>query len=132
MAQLDEQMKTFLAGVVGCVEATTYEQQKLWETHHYYAEKLGYDKLDWISHNSGLCEIIGYVQVKGKDLPVNLCMYVSTIKGHRILFYDVVSRCSDSEMVYSWLKRALPNTAKRENGYINRVDAMNFHNVFPR
>jgi hypothetical protein len=129
---MDEQLTNFLKGVVGCVEANSFEQQKLWEDYHYNAEKLRYRKLSWEGDNAGICEIIGYVQVEGKDLPVNVSLFVKTIEGHRILFYDVVSRCADSEMVYKWFKEVLPKTAFRRDGYVNRVDAMNFHNVFPR
>lgn len=129
---MDEQLTKFFEGVVGCVEATSFEQQKLWEDHHYNAEKIGFTKLEWDANNSGITEVIGYVTSGGKKYPVNVSLFTATIKGHKILFYDVVSRCSDSEMVLEWFKKVLPKTAFRNDGYINKTDANNFHNVFPR
>ena len=112
----DEELKNFLDGVVGVVEATGYEKLALWQEWHVA------DKRPWIQGRSGLSEQIGTVA----GLPVCLSLLVDTVNGHRILFWEATSRVVDYEMARRWLDHVLPPTAK------NRTDAMNFHNAFPR
>lgn len=127
----DNDLIEFLDGVMGCVEANSFETHQLWETYHYHAEKLGYTKCTWEQEMQGTSRVVGYVQVNGEDMPVNVSLFVNVVDGHRILFYDPCSRCVDHEMVRDWLKKVLPETAFRSDGYINNVDANNFHNVLP-
>jgi hypothetical protein len=124
---VDEEMRKFLEGVIGCVEADGYAQHMLW---HQYHHKPHFDQppMTWEQGRSGLCEIVGYVA----DMPVNVSLYVNVVDGHRILFYDAVSRVVDHEMVREWLDKVLPDSARRPDGYINNTDATNFSNILPR
>jgi hypothetical protein len=56
---------------------------------------------------------------------------VEEVKGHKILFIDATSQLVDWAMIEEWIKSNVPLTAFRSNGYVNKVDAMNFHNIFP-
>ena len=128
----DNALVEFLDGVVGCVEANSFESHQLWATFHYNAEKLGYTKLSWEQGMQGTSRVIGYVQVNGEDKPVNVSLFCNVVDGHKILFYDPCSTSIDHDMVRAWLEKVLPDTARREDGYINNTDANNFHNVLPR
>lgn len=128
----DEHLIEFLDGVIGCVEANSFESHQLWSNFHYHAEKLGYTKLSWVQGMQGTSRVVGTVQVAGEDMPVNVSLNINTINGHKILFYDACSRCVDHDMVRKWLDTVLPDSAHRADGYINNTDANNFHNVLPR
>lgn len=118
-----DEVKAMLVGVVGVVEATSYEEMCLW--HEYTKERAQ----SWEDARRGWLLEIGRVQ----GLPVMLSVKVNTINGHRILFIEATSRMVDHNMVEQWLKDNLPDTAMRPGSeYVNKVDAMNFHNVFPR
>lgn len=120
--EIDEQMTKFLEGVVGAVEANSFEKLCLWQDYHEERKK------PWVEGRSGLCEIVGDIN----GMPVNVSLYVDVVDGHRILFYDAVSAVVDHRLVLQWLQETLPKSAMRPDGFPNKVDAMNFYNVFPR
>lgn len=121
----DKQMTEFLHGVVGVVEANSYETMCLWKE---YAEEL---KKPWKQRCDGLGEIVG----KLADMPVFLSLLTAEIEGHKILFIDATSQVIDHRLIDQWLANTLPTSAFRggdpRNG-VNKTDAMNFSNVFPR
>jgi hypothetical protein len=46
---------------------------------------------------------------------------------------EPISQVVDHAMIDEWLVKNIPPSAMREGSqYPNKVDAMNFHNVFPR
>lgn len=117
------EMKEFLEGVVGVVEATSFEKMKLWD--QYKNEK----KVSWVESGTGYLETVGTIL----DRPVCLSMFTNVVDGHKILFIEATSQLVDWVMIDEWLKENLPESAFQENGiYINKQNAMNFHNVFPR
>ena len=122
MARPDKEMSDFLAGIVGVVEATSYEQLCLWKEDH--------DRVKWELNPSGLMEIVGHLD----DMPVCLSLTTATVDGHKLLFIDATSQVVDNRMIDKWLLETVPPSAmnERDGRYVNKVDAMNFHNVFRR
>lgn len=113
----------FVDGVVGIVEATSFEQGCLWET---WQRELG---KSWVSDSSSRLPIVAIFGGK----PVTLSMFCSVVDGHKILFIDSPSQVVHHELIEEWLKLAMPKSAFRDGGeYLNKTDAGNFHNVFPR
>lgn len=117
----DTEMTEFLSGVVGVVEANSFERLCLWQEHH--TRRL------WLDRNDGLLETVGHLD----GMPVCLSLLTSKIDGHKVLFIDATSQVVDHRMIDKWLAETLPKTAFKNGGeYVNKTDAMNFHNVFPR
>jgi hypothetical protein len=118
--RIDKEMDDFLDGVVGCCEASSFEQHLLWK------ENVDRETpMSWEQVNPGLMPTIGTI----KRRPVCLSMFIVIIDGYRILFYDACSQVVDHEMVRQWLRKALPKSAMRKDGFPNNADAMNFINV---
>lgn len=116
----DSEMTDFLHGVVGVVEANSFEHLCLWQEYR--------SRVAWSDRMSGFGEIIGHLA----DMPVCISLRTSTVDGHKLLFVDATSQVVDWRMVDAWLDKMMPQSARRDNGSVNRVNAMNFHNVFPR
>lgn len=117
------QFTEFFEGVVGVVEATSYESMCLWREYH---KERG---MPWEADLGGYLPTIG--QLDGR--PVCLSLFVKKIDGHKLLFIEATSQVVDHKMIDEWLKANLPATAFQPGGeYINYQNAMNFHNVFPR
>lgn len=120
--KVSSDMEEFLKEVVGVVEATSYEGMCLWREYHQQR------KVSWEQSRGGYMPTIG--EVAGK--PVVLSLLINRIGSRPILFMEVTSVVVDHSMVEEWLKLHLPPTAFKSGGkYINKVDAMNFHNIFP-
>lgn len=119
---MTNEIADYLKGVVGVVEANSYETLCLWQENH---EERG---MPWKQALSGYGEIVGTLA----GMPVHLSLLVHEIDGHRLLFIDPTSQVVDHRAIEAWLRENLPPSAHREYGGINKVDAMNFHNVFPR
>lgn len=117
----DAQMAEFLNGVIGVVDANSYERLCLWQEW----QKPG---KSWKENTSGFLETVGHLDGR----PVCVSMFTATVDGHRLLFLDATSQVVDHKMIDEWLQRTMPQSAFRDNGYVNRVDAMNFTNIFPR
>lgn len=121
----DDELAAFLRGVVGVVKANSYETMCLWREYH---EKLS---RPWGAGRSGLMLTVGELA----DMPVAITLYVNEIDGHRILFLDATSQVVDHRMIEKWMEDKLPPTAFRDGDPrkgVNKTNAMNFHNVFPR
>lgn len=114
----------FLDGVIGVVEANSYESMCLWKE----AQEHGFT---WEEARMG--EFVSVGSLEGR--PVCMTLNVHTIKGQRILFIDPTSQVVDHAMIEHWLMQKLPESAfdqHKDGKYLNKVNAMNFHNVFPR
>lgn len=122
---IDEEMAKFLDGVVGVVEADNYGKHMLWVENHYKAVELDHRKLDWVDGRLGMMEKVGELD----GMPVCISLFKATVDGQLILFVDPCSMVVDHRLIDDWYKRALPKSAFRENGYVNKTDAMNFHNI---
>lgn len=120
---MSETMKEFLQDVVGVVEATSYETSCLWREYHEDRKE------PWIQGYGGYLQTIG--ELNGR--PVVISLFVNTVRGCPILFMEPTSQVVDHVMINDWLKANLPAKALKGDGkYVNKVDAGNFHNVFPR
>lgn len=120
---MSESMKDFLKDVVGVVEATSYETSCLWR--EYFQER----KQTWVQGLGGYLPTIGHLDGR----PVVLSLLINTVNGFPILFMEPTSQVVDHVMIEAWLKENLPPTAlKNEGKYVRKVDANNFHNVFPK
>lgn len=120
----DREMTEFLAGVVGVVEANSYEKLCLWEENHRRRA------MPWVQRMDGLMVVVGNID----DRPVCITLTTADVGGHKILFIDPTSQVVDHAMIEKWLLDTLPASARQPNNanYLNKADAMNFHNVFPR
>lgn len=117
-------MEEFLDGVIGVVDANSYEQHSLWRECHENRH------MTWEQNLSGLGQTVGKID----DMPVHISLLTAVVKGHKLLFIHPTSQVVDHRMIDAWLKDNLPLTAFRDRDprkWINRVDAMNFSNVFP-
>lgn len=123
--QADDTIAKYMEGVVGVVDANSYESLALWREWHKDLGK------SWEDSRGGYLVTVGHYMKR----PVCLSMFVNVVDGHRILFIEATSAMVDHHLIDKWLKKNLPATAWANRGsgkYVNRVDSMNFHNVFPR
>lgn len=122
--------KEFLKDVIGVVEATDYESLCLWKDYTDTGKK----KDVWEQGNGGYLITVGHFCKR----PICIIVFVHTISGHRVLFMEPTSQLVDHKKIEQWLLDNLPESADRTNTwgdgkrYINKVNAMNFHNIFPR
>lgn len=117
----DKELIKFLegvVGVVGAVEASSYEKMCLYRDHS--------DTL--VQQFAGIGRTIG----EFCGMPVFLSLTTAEIRGHKILFYEPTSQVVNHLMVRAWLAENLPETAMESVGKYRLVDAMNFENAFPR
>jgi hypothetical protein len=113
------QLKEFMSGVIGVVEANRFEYMCLWQAR---GEKT------WVSRLSGFAPTIGHIG----DAPICLSLFTAIVDGHNLLFAEAVSQVVDYRVVDAWLETNLPASARLADGRLNRTDASNFHNIFPR
>ena len=111
--------KGFLDNVVGVVEATNFEYHQLWKEWE--------DKDSWFTNLSGYGAVVGDIDSR----PIFISLRTAIVNGHKILFIDPESEVVDWKLINKWLFTHLPESAM-EGGRINRTDAMNFTNIFPR
>jgi hypothetical protein len=122
MAHPSEELSDFLSGVVGVVDANSFEALCLWKE---YTEELG---KPWIERSDGLMECVGELS----GMPVNLSLTTAIVDGRKLLFIDAISQVVDNRLIDKWLVETMPVSAMKAPGHINRTNAMNFHNVFPK
>lgn len=108
--------KEFLKGVVGVVEATSFEYHQLWKEWD--------DKDSWFTNLSGFGQVIGHLDSR----PVFLSLRTAIIEGQKVLFIEPTSEVVDWKLIDTWLLVNLPETAMIDKR-INRTDAMNFINI---
>jgi hypothetical protein len=115
----DAHIKEYLDGIIGTVEANTFEQNCLWRDYH--------EKYEWIETRSGYIRHVGEIG----DKPIYISLMTAIIKGHKILFWYPTSVAVDYDVITEWLKKNVPQSAMQPNAdYVNNVDAQNFSNVF--
>lgn len=107
---IDESMVSFLSDVVGVVEATSYEQLTLWREYQWNDRSEG-----------GPLITVGHLA----KMPVCITLMKANVKGHTVAFMDITSQVVDHRLIDEWLSKHMPKEARR-------VNAMNFHNVFPQ
>lgn len=127
----DEQMVKYLDGIIGVVEANSYEQHMLWVEYSEEGSKYGgrpdARRFPWQSTGHGYGETVGHFG----DMPVHVGLMTVTVDGHKILMFDVTSTVVNHDMVRAWLDKNMPASARQpDDGRVNRVDAQNFHNIF--
>lgn len=110
----DPDLENFLTGVVGWVEASSYEQHCLWKEWHLDGN------LVWIENLSGLGREVGRID----DRPIFISLRTALVDGHKLLFVDPTSVVVDHDQIEQWLRTKLPPEA-----YCVRSDAQNFPNV---
>ncbi|AGH31511.1 hypothetical protein LOKG_00075 [Loktanella phage pCB2051-A] len=120
LLEVSDEVKKFLDGAIGCVEANSFERMSLYGDFDKAAD-------DWKDNTSGLGITLGMVA----KMPVCISLNSAVVNGHKIIFYSATSVMVDWRMVTDWLKAHMPETAFKDER-LNKVDAMNFHNVFPR
>ncbi len=118
----DPELTSFLAGVVGVIEANSYERHMLWIENRQHPHPKTWEQLP-----PGRLETVGHLD----DRPVCVSLLKVRVGGHPLLFFYPTSQVVDHAMIDLWLTATLPPSAMHPDGYPNRTDAMNFHNVFP-
>lgn len=111
-----EHITEFLEGVVGVVEANSYESLCLWQKYH--------ESRSWNSGTFGYGVTVGTIG----DMSVCLSLLATVIDGHKILFYHPTSQVVDHRMVREWLGTYMPKSAW-EGDWLNHADAQNLCNV---
>lgn len=120
MVGVSDEIRAYLNGVVGIVEANSFEKMCLWREWNDMGKS-------WVPTVHGYLATVGNVG----DMPVCISILTETVEGQKILFWDATSRVVDHQMIEEWLK-TIVTSALKEDGYLNKTDAMNFHNVFQR
>lgn len=111
-------IKEYLLGVVGIVEANSFESSMLWEKHH--------EKREWKETLSGYLPCVGFIG----ERPIHISLMTAIIDGFKILFWHPTSQVVDHALIVEWFQKNLPTSAINDRGYPNSVDAQNFFNVF--
>lgn len=123
--KIDSTIERYLEGAVGVVDATGCETLALWQRYHKEMGK------QWDETRSGYLVTVGHYNKR----PVCLCLDSAIVDGHKIIFVDACSQMVDHKLIDKWMKLNMPKSAYQDRGngkYVNRTNAMNFHNVFPR
>ncbi len=101
MRPVSEQIKEYLVGCIGAVEANRFEEMALWERYHKEKGKT------W-EGTSGYGVHVG--DIDGR--PVCLSFLLKTIDGKKILFWHPTSQVVDYVMIEEYMERALPGLPK--------------------
>ena len=121
------EMARFLEGVVGVVEATSCEQQYLWQDNRV-DKFVGPAIKPWKENLAGCLQCVGHFA----KAPIYISLRTAEIDGHKILFWNATSQVVDYRVIEAWMEANIPQSARRSDGYINQSDATNFRNVFHR
>lgn len=100
------------------VEATSYEQQALWEFNNRDNGGMGYE---WMQILHGVGVTIGQVVTANDSFPIVLALNAVRVSGTMIMFYQATSRVVDHDVIEQTMKHSFPN--------LTRTDANNFHNA---
>lgn len=129
----DTEITAYLEGVVGVVEATSYEKNCLWLHFAKDAEKYGGPssvRFDWQETGHGYGPTVGFLA----DMPVAISILTATVAGNKLLFWHAMSVVADHRLIEEWFKKNLPTSAFREGArrnYVNQTDANNFIDIIP-
>ncbi|MDF0490033.1 hypothetical protein PX554_18005 [Sphingomonas sp. H39-1-10] len=128
LAERRSDLATYLDGVEGVVEATSYEKHMLWLEYAEDADKYGrpdHVRYSWSDTLHGTLENVG--SIAGR--PIWISVLTTTVDGMKLLFWHITSPVADHDQCDAWLEQHLPDTARRTDGTINRTDPMNFCNI---
>lgn len=117
------ELNSLLSGVVGVVEANSFESMCLWKEAQERGDA-------WRESGGGPLVEVGELA----GMPICCALSVVEVRGHRILFVDVTSQVTDSRQVEDWLRKTLPLSAFESGDARQRMrltNAMNFHAAFP-
>lgn len=121
-----EKLDPRFAETMFVVEADDFARHMLWVCHSRESIKAGYaprdsSPHDWVQHGDGR-----FVQVGSfGGMPVNISVFWSTIDGQLVLFYDMCSMVTHSDMVRRWFEKHC--NPKYDGGSREaRCNAMNF------
>jgi hypothetical protein len=112
-----DEVKSYLEGVTGIVEANSFETMCLWQRWKDNGKS-------WVSTGHGYGPKVGTYG----DMPVCISLLTAMVEGQKILFVDPTSQVTDHRLIEAWLKANVPS-ALRKDGYLNKTDAMNFANA---
>lgn len=112
-----ESLQDVYKDVHGIVEATSYEALMLWREFHQE------QKLSWVQNNSGWLECVGKVG----DREVWISPLAHIVNGRKILFVEATSVVVDWDLIEEYLKKNVPSAVTRNEIYLNKENAMNFH-----
>lgn len=108
------------------VEATGFEKLTLWTQHStqgswYLKHDPKRRRYEWEQDNHGIWYQIGELD----GLPVAINFNWFKIDGHRVVFYELMSRVIDKQMVDEWF--AICCSPKWDGSRLAHCNAMNFH-----
>jgi hypothetical protein len=122
--QYQSNLRAFLAGAVGVLEATpcelSYVYRRCSETDRRWSENL-----------SGHLITVGYLN----ERPICISLRQIDIEGHKVIVYHATSTLVDWSMIRAWLESNMPDSAfEFVNGKarLNATDADNWSHVLPR
>ena len=112
-----ESLQDVYKDVHGIVEATGYESLMLWREFHQE------QKLSWVQNNAGWLECVG--KVGDKEVWISPLAHI--VNGRKILFVEATSVVVDWDLIEEYLKKNVPSAVTRNEIYLNKENAMNFH-----
>jgi hypothetical protein len=88
----------------------------------------------WVDNVEGFLQVIPIDReyILSRFVPrkyMAISLKTAIINNQKILFFHPTSKYIDYDVLENWLLKNVPKSALRGN-YLNKVDAMNFHNVF--
>lgn len=110
---ISDEVKEFISGTVGVVEANSYETMTLWDKWTNVYGK------SWVSHGMGYGVTIGTLDGR----PVCISILHALVEGHKILFIDPTSVVVDHDMIKDWIDINLPG--------LRMTNSMNFSHAIP-
>lgn len=110
---ISDEIKEFLQGVDGVVEATGYEKLYLWTQ---YSD-------EWDDRSNG-----GYLVRVGEvgDEGIYISILIHKVRNQKILFWHATSQVVDYRIIEQWLDQNIP----WPDGVRNKTDANNFSCIF--
>lgn len=106
------------ADTVFVIEATSCEQQMLWEANDKTK------RLKWEPDSGGLFETIG--EVAGR--PICIFVFWAKLNGHRVAFWDATSQLVDYVMIETWWAKTC--APRYDGGHrLAATNATNFHHA---
>ena len=116
-----EEVKRYMDGIEGVLEANNYETLAIWrdakEHKHFTFEQ---------ERNGGYLVTIARAE-DGTVICLSIQLY--RLDDKKILVIEPTSRYVDYELVDKWLKKHIPDSAYKDETRINKTDAMNVGNL---
>ena len=116
------EVKHFMHGCHGALEATNFEMLMLWKEHHESEN----NKIEQCNHLGGYLPCIARSNDRKNTIHLSLSIYL--IRGKQILVFNPTSQFVDHLIIEQWLSKYLPHTAIRD-GVANIKDAGSAFNL---